>query len=888
MTGLDQLAAALGDRYRIERELGQGGMATVYLAEDVRHRRKVAVKVLRPELAASMGPDRFLREIEIAAQLQHPHILPLLDSGDAGGFLFYVMPYVQGESLRDRLVRERELPVQDALRIITEVADALAHAHQHGVVHRDIKPENILLTGRHALVADFGVAKAVSEASGRLKLTSVGVALGTPTYMAPEQASADPGLDHRVDIYALGVVAYELLAGRPPFTGHTAQEVLAAHMTRPPEPIRNFRANVAPAVETVVLRCLEKHPADRWQSTSELVSQLEPLATPSGGMTPTSTQPLTAARPAAAPAGGIPRWLGWAAGGALVAGGALALTLVRRPEPAMAVGKRIAVAVGPESERWPSLSPDGKTIVFTRSDRGTNHLYVQQVDGGVPLAITTQLPEWQCCGAISPDGSRLLFLTRQGLYVVPTLGGQARPVGSGPSNLLTSRLAVLWGSWSPDGRRIVYSRRDTIYVQGIDESAQTAVAHGRAAHSPVWSSDGRWIAFVQGNPMFEVNGNQGPSAIAVVSASGGTPVLVTDSSALNTSPMWLPGRTTLLFISDRDGGRDVYQVPLSSSGKPSGAPARITTGLNPDRIAVSADGKRLAWSVYGETSNIWSLPIPLRDSVPVALATEVTFGSQDVETATASPDGKWLYYDSDLKGNADIWRVPLAEGAAAGPPEQLTNDPGAEFSPSLSPDGKELAFHSFRTGNRDIFVTPSSGGPTVRVTTSQEHDWNPSWSPDGQALVFDEQLNPDSSLYIVRRRPDGGWMTPRALPYDGPAALPRWSPDGRSISFSGDSGLRVIDVATGRQRLLAATPGGTWSAWSDDGRTIYWAQSDSLQRFTIRAVPFAGGVPKTLVYADAPERQVQRYGFAAAKGRFYFALVERKADVWVAEVEGRQ
>ena len=479
MTGPDRLAAALADRYRIERELGQGGMATVYLAEDVRHRRKVAVKVLRPELAASMGPDRFLREIEIAAQLQHPHILPLLDSGDADGFLFYVMPYVQGESLRDRLVRERELPVHDALRIITEVADALAHAHQHGVVHRDIKPENILLSGRHALVADFGVAKAVSEASGRLKLTSVGVALGTPTYMAPEQASADPGLDHRVDIYALGVVAYELLAGRPPFTGHTAQEVLAAHMTRPPEPIRNFRGNVAPAVEAVVLRCLEKHPADRWQSTSELVSQLEPLATPSGGMTPTSTQPLTAVRPAAAPPGGIPRWLGWAAGGALVAGGALALTLVRRAEPAMAVGKRIAVAVGPESERWPSLSPDGRTIVFTRSDRGTPHLYVQQVDGGVPLAITTQLPEWQCCGVVSPDGSRLLFLTRQGLYVVPTLGGQARPVGTGPSGFSTTRVAVLWGSWSPDGRRIVYSRHDTIFVQGIDESAQTAVARGR-------------------------------------------------------------------------------------------------------------------------------------------------------------------------------------------------------------------------------------------------------------------------------------------------------------------------------------------------------------------------------------------------------------------------
>jgi serine/threonine-protein kinase len=887
---IERLSTALADRYRIEREVGQGGMATVYLAEDVRHHRKVAVKVLRPELAASMGPDRFVREIEIAAQLQHPHILPLLDSGDAAGFLFYVMPYVQGESLRDRLVRERELPVHDALRIVTEVADALAHAHGHGVVHRDIKPENIMLSGRHALVTDFGVAKAVSEASGRLQLTSVGVALGTPTYMAPEQASADPTLDHRVDIYALGVVAYELLAGRPPFTGHSAQEVLAAHLTRPPEPIRSFRGNVAPAVETIVLRCLEKHPADRWQTTSELVSQLEPLATPSGGMTPTTTQPVTTARTGAARPERIPPWLGWAAGGALVAGGALALTLAQRPEPAMGVGKRIAVAVGPEREWWPSLSPDGRTIVFSRRDRVATHLYVQQVDGGAPLAITTQLPEWQCCGAMSPDGSRLLFLTPVGLYVVPTLGGQARVVVSGSSSLDLSmtRVGLFWGSWSPDGSRIVYSRGDTIYIQRVEESAGTAIAHGRDTHSPSWSSDGRWIAFVVGNPGFAINGNLGPSAIAVVSAKGGTPILVTDSAALNTSPVWLPGRAALLFISDKDGGRDVYELSISSSGRLRGAPARVTTGLNPDRIAVSADGNRMAWSVNSETSNVWTLRIPLRDSVPVSQATAVTYGSQTIETATVSRDGKWLFYDSDLKGTADIWRVPLDGGTAAGVPEQLTNDPGADFNPSVTPDGKEIAFHSFRTGNRDIFVIPSSGGPAVQVTTSPEHDWNPRWSPDGRALVFDQQLNPDSSLWIVRRKPDGTWDTPHAVPYRGVVALATWSPDGRSIAFRGDSGLQVIDLA-GRARLLTTnlttTTGGIWAAWSGDGRTVYYARSDSLQQFTIRAVPAEGGAPRTLVYADAPDQQLHRYGLAVSNGRFFFPLIERKADVWVAEVE---
>jgi eukaryotic-like serine/threonine-protein kinase len=884
----ESLAAALADRYKLERELGQGGMATVYLAEDVRHRRKVAVKVLRPELAASMGPDRFLREIEIAAQLQHPHILPLLDSGDAGGFLFYVMPFVQGESLRDRLARERELPVHDALRIVTEVADALAHAHQHGVVHRDIKPENILLSGRHALVADFGVAKAVSEASGRLKLTSVGVALGTPTYMAPEQASADPNLDHRVDIYALGVVAYELLAGRAPFTGHTAQEVLAAHMTRQPEPIRNFRSNVSPAVETIVLRCLEKHPADRWQTTSELVNQLEPLASPSGGVTPTATQPLIGIRPGVAPPKGIPRWLGWAAGGALVAGGALALTLVRRPEATLTVGKRIPIAVGPERERWPSLSPDGKTIVFTRTDRGTPHLYVQQVDGGAPLAIPIQQADWQCCGMLSPDGSRLLFLTPQGLYVAPTLGGQAREIAGGPPRTIpgaANLFEVLWGSWSSDGRRITYTRNDTLYTQGLDEPAGTAIAHGDDIHSPAWSSDGRMIAFVKGNSSFLVNGNLAPSAIAVVPATGGTPVTVAESPGLNTSPVWVPGHASLLFISDKDGGRDIYEIALSSSGEPSGTPTRITAGLNPDRIAVSADGKRLAWSVYSETANVWSIPIPPRDSVPLSQATPGTSGNQTVETEVASADGKWLYYDSDLKGNSDIWRVALAGGTAAGPPEQITTDPAPEFSPSVSPDGKEVAFHSFRNGNRDIFVVPSSGGTPVQVTTSTEHDWNPRWSPDGNALAFDRQASSgDSRLWIVRRGANGGWDKPQALPYRGLAALAAWSPDGRSLSFSADSGIRVLDIATGRQRLLAVASTGTWSAWSADGRTIYWAESRP-QRFTISAIPSSGGTPRTLVYADAPDRQLHRLGFAASNGRFYFTLSDRTADVWVAETE---
>jgi tetratricopeptide (TPR) repeat protein len=289
---LERLKAALADRYTIERELGSGGMATVYLAQDLKHERQVAVKVLRPELAAALGPERFHQEIRIAANLHHPHVLPLYDSGDADGFLYYVMPYEEGQSLRDKLAKEGELPIAEAVRILRDVVDALDHAHKHGVVHRDIKPDNVLLSERHALVTDFGVAKAVSEATGAHKLTTEGVALGTPTYMSPEQAAADKHIDHRADIYAVGAVAYELLTGRPPFTGPTPQEVLSAQVTQAPEPVTKYRESVPPALAQLVMRCLEKKAADRWQTAEELLPQLEALATPSGGITPTGTMPV--------------------------------------------------------------------------------------------------------------------------------------------------------------------------------------------------------------------------------------------------------------------------------------------------------------------------------------------------------------------------------------------------------------------------------------------------------------------------------------------------------------------------------------------------------------------------------------------------------------------
>src|SRR5437867_12640283 len=267
-------------------------MARVFVAEETALDRKVVIKVLPPETAAQVSLERFKREILLAAKLQHPHIVPLLTAGESNGLPYFTMPFVDGESLRVRLARHGELPVNHAIRMLREIASALAYAHEHGIVHRDLKPDNVLLSGGSAMVTDFGVAKALSASSNaeHAGLTSLGVALGTPAYMSPEQASADPSVDHRADIYSLGVLAYELLTGQPPFAGRTPQHVLAAHVTEPPEPIQKRRASLPPALAALVMRCLEKRPADRPQSASEVVHALDDITTPSGGMTPARTR----------------------------------------------------------------------------------------------------------------------------------------------------------------------------------------------------------------------------------------------------------------------------------------------------------------------------------------------------------------------------------------------------------------------------------------------------------------------------------------------------------------------------------------------------------------------------------------------------------------------
>ncbi len=415
MSLVDRLQDGLGQRYRIERELGRGGMATVYLAEDLKHGCRVALKVLRPEIGAALGGDRFLLEIKTSATLQHPHILGLLDSGeipsDSGigpGLLFYTMPYVEGESLRDRLNRERQLPLDYAITITREVADALSYAHTHNVVHRDIKPENILLSGGHAMVADFGIARALNSAGGE-KLTETGLALGTPYYMSPEQATGD-FLDGRADQYALGCVLYEMLAGTPPFQGSTGQSILARHAVDPVPSLRTVRSTIPVGVERAITRSLAKCSADRFATAAEFALALTQAD---------AAQATVTTNVAASIAGSHRRRNVWRA----VLAGIVAIGLLSSVQ-AVRMRQSAAVSAGEHLFRSLAIAPFGNLT------GDPTQVYLAQ---GITDQLITELVQITTLKVIRLRDERAdLELARdRGINIDAVLGGSLQRVGDG-------------------------------------------------------------------------------------------------------------------------------------------------------------------------------------------------------------------------------------------------------------------------------------------------------------------------------------------------------------------------------------------------------------------------------------------------------------------------
>jgi serine/threonine-protein kinase len=870
---LERLKSALADRYRLERELGAGGMATVYLAEDLKHHRKVAVKVLRPDLAATMGAERFEREIQVAARLTHPHILGVLDSGESGGFFYYVMPYVEGETLRERITRSGELPVSDALRLLGEITEALAVAHHAGVVHRDIKPENILLSGKHALVMDFGVAKAVTEASGRQQLTTAGVALGTPAYMAPEQATADPQLDHRVDIYALGVLAYEMLTGHPPFHGLTPQQTLAAHVTQAPVPVTERRPGVALALDALIMRCLAKRPADRFQTADELGAALEPLATPSGGMTPTHTMPIGAV---AAPRG-MPRWVrGAIAGGAALLVVTAALVLLNRPPATAALQQPVQLTRSAGVQESPYITGDGKGVAYRilgPGDTATRVELRRGADGSpVPLAEAGVPRGW------SPDGDKLLIATSRGLETVPALGGSSTLLVAGARH----------GGWSPDGQRLVYVRGDSLLLRAND--GQTSpLAQAFDPHSLAWSPDGRWIVYVSDNSRYLNDWNIAISSLWLVPAAGGAPIQLTPADALDLSPVWAPDSRRLLFVSGQRGIRDIYQLNLDSRGRPRGDPVQITVGLNVSQISLAPDGEHLAYSVVTNRSNIWRVPLPATGSVSSRSAELVTTDQESIESIWISADGQWLAFDSDRSGTQQLFRRRLAGGEV----QQITHGTSPAFSVSLSPDGREVAYHSIVNGLRRVFVASSEGSDQpVQVSPGAAPDeLNPTWSPDGRRLAWWTATNGQLRAQMVTLSAKG-WSVPREVASPGTIVLSTWVDSAQLVAVDTANRRLVLVSADSASRppqiLTSVVPGSDW-----------WTRATSVvpsrlgvlylnNRQGVWVLSSRGGAPREAVRFDDPlhphaanARNVAEYG-----GRLYFTLQNPQGNIWIARVTG--
>ncbi len=778
-----RLESALAGRYRPERKLGEGGMASVYLAEDLKHERKVALKILKPELAAVIGAERFLAEIKTTANLQHPHILPLFDSGEADGFLYYVMPYIDGETLRERLDREGQLGVEEAVRIAREVADALDYAHRNGVIHRDIKPANILLHDGRPVVADFGIALAISAAGGG-RMTETGLSLGTPHYMSPEQASADRDLSARSDVYSLGCVLYEMLAGQPPHTGPSAQSVLVRILTEDPRPIGDLRRSVPAHVAAAVTKATEKLPADRFESARDFLDALSDVGFAYTAAPRVAARSTMAASGAHAGAGS-----GWDLRSRLLAGAVVALAGLslwlgtRSTEAPLAP---VVSFVDHEANffRFPDVGPNGE-IAYARRD--TVFVRAPGALEATPIHVTAGVLTAGL--SFSPDGAWIAFAEREiagsspGGRVGPTLGGAALrkvPSAGGPAVTL----------WQGDG----------------------------SAFYPRWGDDG--------NIYFAVRRPSSEGALMRVAEVGGAAASLSDlgETAVITTDVLPDGRGLLVSLGGQQG---VFLVdPVSG-----------------DTVTLVPDGLGGRWSptghlVYEHPSGaLWAAQFDLGRRRVTGSAAPVQDGVATLGTFPGvfalSRTGVLVYVEGSARrpGLGLGWEFELV--GPDGTTERIPLAPSGHYDARISPDGARLVY----TRDDDLWVLDLDLGNHDSVTAGGTAPHNPVWSPDGTRVAYQ---GADGAVWL--RRWDRGDEPVRTMAPSATAETDQWLPDGRVLFSTGGPNQDVFAVKAeaGAQPepVLRADWAESGASVSPDGRWIaYFTSRGGASHVVVRSWP---------------------------------------------------
>ena len=839
---IDRVADALEGRYRIERLLGEGGMAFVYLAHDERHDRPVALKVLKPELAEVLGTERFLTEIRTTAGLQHPHILPLFDSGEADGLLYYVMPYVEGESLRERLDRERQLPVSDAVAIASRLADALDYAHRQGIVHRDLKPANVLLQDDRPVLADFGIALAV-EAVGGERLTRTGMSPGTPAYMSPEQAAGEPGLGPASDIWALGCILYEMLAGRPPHTGPTARAVLARVVTGSPEPVTAERPSVPPHVAGAVARALEKVPADRFASAAELQRALADPTFRHGDRDPAVAR-------------------GWAdrAGWAVAAALGLLLTATWLLDDGASTGPalRYGSVLFPEGTGVPAsvtrlveLSPDGDRVAFVAQEDDGRRLYIRDLSERAAEPVNGPGPG-VASFTFSPDGEWIAFhdAATGDIRKVPAGGGVVQTIGPAGAG---DRVLFEGLTWGPDGT-IVFSASDRLMRVpvggGVPEPLTTVEREGTILHTqPESLPDGSGVVFTIQTRAFPFNQR------AAVLRFGADPVVLTEGHSPRIT------RNGLLVVARGRGTTDLWAAPLVGD----------FTALAAEPVPVFEDvgsggqGRQAAFDLSddGTLAFLPARPSPAdalvwvdRQGVPDTILTvrnpqmpqEVT----SLSAPRVSPDGRRIAFRA-LGGDPPfrLFTYDLDRTVVSPIPVEVNAD-----WPVWTPDGEHVVFNRFDEGEHNLYVARTDGGgrpaPFHPPNAHQQHPLD--FASDGRLVAQHREYTraPDSDIVLLA--PGGDDAEPVIL-LGGPAFQihATLSPDGRWLAYVSDvSGQRevyVTDFPDAETRTKVSTAASEDPAWSPDGRELFFRRRADGAMMAVDAVGdsvFRAGVPRLL------------------------------------------